>query len=59
MAGLPKSINAQWYKAHKMPEHPSQVQRAEWHIDHLKHCACRKPTPGVQKLIDEFRDTFK
>lgn len=48
-------INAEWHKAHKMPKHPTDEERAQWHIEHMKHCACRQPTPAIQRLIDEYR----
>lgn len=35
-------INAEWHKAHRMPKNPTLDQRVEWHLDHSKHCSCRK-----------------
>lgn len=48
-------INAEWHKAHKMPIRPTDEERAKWHIEHAKHCACRQPTPAIQKLIDDYK----
>jgi len=45
-------INKDWHLKNKMPVKPTQEQRKSWHIEHLKHCDCRQPTPAIQKLID-------
>lgn len=37
-------INADWHKKHRMPANASLVERINWHIAHVKHCACR-PMP--------------
>jgi hypothetical protein len=34
-------INAVWHKVHRMPKKASTDQRIEWHLAHLKNCACR------------------
>lgn len=46
-------INAEWHAKNKMPKNPTTQQRLKWHREHLKNCACRKPTPAIQKLLDE------
>jgi hypothetical protein len=45
-------INVAWHEAHKMPDNPSEQQRAEWHYSHALNCACRKITPSIQALLD-------
>ena len=47
-------INKTWHLAHKMPKNPTHGQRMKWHIGHQKNCACRLPTPKLQKEMDEF-----
>lgn len=36
-------LNAEWHKKNRMPKNPSFEQRVEWHAEHVKHCARRKP----------------
>jgi len=38
-------INAEWHRANMMPKTPTNLQRAQWHYEHAKHCGCRKMTP--------------
>ena len=45
-------LNKEWHLSHPMPKNPSFEQRIKWHIDHQKHCGCRKPP---QKLAEEIR----
>jgi hypothetical protein len=40
-------INAAWHKAHRMPPRATLDQRVEWHIEHLKACACRTDLPAT------------
>lgn len=47
-----KKLNAEWHKAHPMPPNPSFEQRAQWHLEHQKHCGCRKIP---EKLAGEMR----
>ena len=35
-------INEAWHLAQKMPANPTEDQRLAWHLDHPKHCGCRK-----------------
>jgi hypothetical protein len=49
-------INKQWHTNNKMPKNATEKQRAEWHIEHLKNCDCRKPTSKIQKMINEYQD---
>ena len=37
-------INKEWHQNHRMPMNPSMEQRIAWHIEHQKHCQCRKIT---------------
>ena len=48
-------MNKTWHEKNKMPINPTPEQRAVWHIEHLKNCDCREPTPNIQKLIDEYK----
>jgi hypothetical protein len=46
-------INKKWHLANKMPQRASFEQRAEWHKEHLKHCACRSDLPpDIAKAIE-------
>jgi hypothetical protein len=47
-------MNKDWHQKNKMPVNATDKQRVEWHVEHLKNCDCRKPTPNIQKLIDEY-----
>jgi hypothetical protein len=46
------SINKAWHLAHKMPKNPSLDQRVEWHVEHARHCSCRK-LEG--KILEEIK----
>jgi len=48
-------INKAWHQQNKMPKNPTPEQKVKWHLEHLEHCACRKPTAALQKLIDEYK----
>ena len=39
---MSSKINKEWHLAHKMPKNPNIEQRIEWHLEHAKHCECRK-----------------
>ncbi|MFI5129153.1 MAG: hypothetical protein ACHQFX_04150 [Chitinophagales bacterium] len=41
-------LNKEWHLAHPMPKNPTEEQRIEWHIEHAKHCQCRKIPPKVK-----------
>jgi hypothetical protein len=47
-------INATWHKANRMPKNPSEEQRLNWHIEHLKFCACRLPSSRLMEEIRKF-----
>lgn len=38
-------LNAEWHQAHVMPRNANLQQRTDWHIDHVRECACR-PMPA-------------
>ena len=44
-------INREWHLANRMPANPTKEQRFAWHIEHTKHCNCRKMS---EKLLTEF-----
>ena len=35
-------LNKEWHLSHPMPKNPTFDQRVKWHLEHQKHCACRK-----------------
>jgi hypothetical protein len=45
-------LNKEWHLAHPMPKNPSFEQRVKWHLEHQKHCHCRKISG---KLAEEMR----
>jgi hypothetical protein len=47
-------MNKAWHDKNRMPIKPTAEQKVMWHIEHSKNCDCRKPTPNIQKLIDEY-----
>ena len=51
------TMNKTWHESNKMPVNPTKKQQVAWHIEHLINCNCRKPTPNIQKLIDEYTAT--
>ena len=48
MAG---KINKEWHLKHKMPKNPGLEQRIEWHLEHSKHCNCRKLEGSIKEAI--------
>ena len=49
-------INADWHRAHRMPENPTLEQRLEWHREHARHCDCRKPPPKLAALLAQAQE---
>ncbi|MEN9328103.1 MAG: hypothetical protein RI947_911 [Candidatus Parcubacteria bacterium] len=49
------SINAEWHNVHKMPKNPTNEQRFSWHLEHAKHCACRKMSDKLRTEIKEWQ----
>jgi hypothetical protein len=43
--------NAEWHKAHRMPEKATKAQRAQWHYEHARNCGCRALTPSIVALL--------
>jgi hypothetical protein len=48
------SINADWHTKNRMPKNPKESVRLEWHIEHMKNCDCRKPTPKLEDEIKKY-----
>jgi hypothetical protein len=50
-------INKEWHLANKMPPKATLEQRAKWHKEHLKHCACRTDLPPLVKktIVEESK----
>jgi|WetSurMetagenome_2_1015567.scaffolds.fasta_scaffold00428_24 hypothetical protein len=46
------SINRAWHEKNKMAKNPSDEERMNWHIEHVKNCACRRPSA---KLLAEMK----
>jgi len=46
------AINAEWHRKNRMPENATFEQRAKWHLEHAKNCACR---PIAGKLKEEMK----
>ncbi len=45
-------VNAEWHKAHRMPENPTRAERVAWHAEHERECGCR---PVPENLAAEVR----
>jgi hypothetical protein len=45
-------LNKEWHQAHPMPAKATIDQRIAWHLEHAKHCSCRK-IEG--KLLEEMK----
>jgi hypothetical protein len=48
-------INAEWHSKHKMPENPTLDQRVKWHLEHARHCSCRR-LEG--KILEEIKKRY-
>jgi len=46
-ASLEGSMNREWHQQHKMPAAVGPQERIDWHMEHLKHCACRPFPAGL------------
>jgi hypothetical protein len=42
-----------------MPSKPTKEQRFKWHIEHAKHCDCRKMTDKLKAEIAQWKKTQK
>lgn len=48
-------INKEWHLKNRMTKNPSEEQRAMWHIEHLKNCACRKLSEKEKALVEKYK----
>ena len=39
---MTSTINKAWHLKHPMPKNPGLDERIAWHLEHSKHCNCRK-----------------
>lgn len=44
-------INATWHKSNPMPPGATDAERALWHREHERHCACRAVSPKLRALM--------
>jgi hypothetical protein len=44
-------MNKLWHENNTMPKNPTLAQRLDWHREHIKYCACRKPPKSLAKLL--------
>jgi hypothetical protein len=49
---MPPKLNKTWHLQHPMPPKATFEQRVQWHLAHVKHCACR---PITGKLLQEMK----
>lgn len=47
-----EKLDKAWHLKHRMPPNATFEQRVRWHLEHVKHCACR-PIPA--KLREEMK----
>jgi hypothetical protein len=47
-------INREWHEKNRMPKKPTEEQRAKWHIEHAKHCQCRKMSEKEMALVKKY-----
>jgi hypothetical protein len=52
-ASLMQKLNKDWHLKHPMPPKATFEQRVKWHLEHVKHCACR---PIPEKLLEQMRE---
>ncbi len=46
-------INKEWHEQNAMPKNATFEQRLAWHLEHRKHCDCRREFP--KKLVEEMK----
>ena len=51
-------INKEWHEKNKMPEKATEEQRIEWHLEHVKYCACRPIPKGVIEIMKKKNITI-
>lgn len=44
-------LNREWHSQHPMPRNPTMDERIAWHIEHAKHCMCRKMPDTIEEEI--------
>jgi hypothetical protein len=49
---VPPRLNKNWHLQHPMPPKATFEQRVQWHLAHVKHCACR---PITGKLLQQMK----
>lgn len=53
-ANNPKpGLNEAWHKANRMPANPSTDERIAWHLEHVKHCGCRKISGKLKEEMEK------
>jgi hypothetical protein len=45
------ALNADWHRAHPMPQNPTFEQRVDWHREHSRACDCRKPPLDIAAVL--------
>jgi hypothetical protein len=51
MARTAARINRAWHESHRMPSNAGDDERIAWHLDHARHCGCRRIDGGVAALF--------
>ncbi len=51
----PKRLDGDWHRAHPMPPHATLDQRVAWHLEHQRHCGCRKIPASVERELARRR----
>lgn len=47
------AINREWHLKNRMPKNATPEQRLRWHMEHEKHCACRKMTEEMRGKLEK------
>ena len=48
------NINKEWHQKHKMPKNATEKERISWHIEHEKHCGCRRMPESLRKKLEKY-----
>lgn len=54
---MKSTINKAWHEKNKMPMPTTLAQRVKWHVEHLKHCGCRKDV--LKTILTELKKQGK
>jgi len=46
-------LNATWHQGHVMPKNATAAQRLAWHLQHEKHCGCRRLSDAQRAKLEE------